>query len=353
MQVANAKVVNLYNGAVANADISFRETRYFRLSVKVLLPPPLERVPPLRNTKLALFPVGTDLGGVQDFVIQGSGTSFSVDHLAEGEYVLVALADFQDDQGNTYSGIVSDTLPVRLIGNSEMTIATMYPFVQAGTVTGSLNAANSGAKIQLVRVDPFANQTLTATVLASGQFTFPGVGPGVYDVFVQGMPRNAYLQQAGFSYADRRLSQIRIDANQPPRSFHDDTQSLTSDAPLMASINIGGLAVSGRVVDEKGGAVAGAEIILVPTDPLLRLRKDRYGITYSDSSGAFQLSGMFPGSYAAYSFESIEPDIYFDPEFNAQISRQGTLVNISGGFNRPLDRALTVITKDDLVRLTR
>jgi hypothetical protein len=59
------------------------------------------------------------------------------------------------------------------------------------------------------------------------------------------------------------------------------------------------------------------------------------------------------GSYTAYSFESIEPDIYFDPEFNAQISRQGTSVNIGAGLNRPLDRALTVITKDDLVRLTR
>jgi hypothetical protein len=354
MQVANAKVVNLYNGAVVNADIGFKETRYFRLSVKVLLPAPKEKVPPLRNTKLAIFPVGTDLGSAQDFVVQGSGTSFSVDHLAEGEYVLAALADFRDDEGNTYSGIVSDTLPVRLIDNAEVTIAAMYPFVLPGTVTGPLNAANSGgAKIQLVRVDPWANQTFTANVPANGQFTFLGVGPGTYDVFVQGMPRNAYLQQAGFSYADRRLSQIRIDANLPPRSVHDDTQLLTSDALLMASINIGGLALSGRVVDDKGGAVAGTEIVLVPTDPALRFRRDRYGITYSDASGAFQLSGIIPGSYTAYAFERIEPDIYFDSEFNAQISSKGTLVNVGSGLNRPLDRPLTVITKDDLLRLTR
>jgi hypothetical protein len=99
MKVADAKVVNLYNGAVANADISFRDTRYFRLSVKILLPPPVPRVPPLRNTKLALFPVGTDLGSAQDFVVQGSGTSFSVDHLAEGEYVLRPLRIFRTTRG--------------------------------------------------------------------------------------------------------------------------------------------------------------------------------------------------------------------------------------------------------------
>jgi hypothetical protein len=106
-------------------------------------------------------------------------------------------------------------------------------------------------------------------------------------------------------------------------------------------------------VDDKGGAVAGTEIVLVPTDPALRFRRDRYGITYSDASGAFQLSGIIPGSYTAYAFERIEPDIYFDSEFNAQISSKGTLVNVGSGLNRPLDRPLTVITKDDLLRLTR
>jgi hypothetical protein len=65
------------------------------------------------------------------------------------------------------------------------------------------------------------------------------------------------------------------------------------------------------------------------------------------------LSGISPGSYTAYAFEKIEPDIYFDPEFNSQISSQGTLVNVGTGLSRPLDRALTVITKDDLMRLTR
>jgi hypothetical protein len=355
MKVADARVINLYGGGVSNADINFRDSRYFRLSVKLLLPQPKEKIPPLRNTKLAVFPTGTDLGSAQDFVVQGSGTSFSVDHLAEGDYTLVAFADLQDDQGNTYSGIVSDTSLVRLIDNTEVTISTTYPFDLPGTVTGPINAANSGgAKIQLVRVDPLANQTFTESVLANGRFKFMGVGPGTYDVVIQGMPRNGYLQQAGFSYADKRSLQIRIDASQPPRSIHDDNEYVVvSDAPLIASISIGGLAVSGRVVDEKGGSVAGAEIVLVPTDPLARLRRDRYGITYSDGSGAFQLSGISPGTYTAYAFEKIEPDIYFDSEFNSRISSQGTLMNIGSGLNRPLDRPLSVITTDDLLRLTR
>lgn len=354
MKVANAKVINLYNGGIVNADINFRDSRYFRLSVKLLLPPPKEKIPPLRNTKLALFPTGTDLGSIQDFVVQGSGTSFSIDHLAEGEYVLAALADLQDEQGNTYSGIVSEMLPVRLIDNTDVTIATMYPFDIPARVIGPIKAGNSGGiQIQLVRVDPLANQTVTASVSADGQFKLMAVGPGIYDVFIKGMPRNWYLQQAGFANAVRSL-QIRVDANLPPRSVHDDNEFiLTSDVPLVATIDVGGLAVSGRVRDDRRGVLANVEVVLVPNDPLARLRQDRYGITFTDASGAFELSGISPGSYTAYAFEKIEPDIYFDPEFNAQISSQGTLVNVDSGLNHPLDRALTVITRDDLLRLTR
>jgi hypothetical protein len=253
---------------------------------------------------------------------------------------------------------VSDTYPVRLIDDAEVTIATTYPFAIPGTVTGSLNGANSGGpKIQLVRVDPYAKQTMATNIKATGEFTFPRVGPGTYDVFLQGMPRNAYLQGAGFSYSDPRLLRIRIDGSLPTRSWHCEAGCQAprwmSDFPMVTSMGTNGSAVNGRVADAKGGLVAGAEVVLVPTDPGLRMRKDRYGIGVSDGTGAFQLSGISPGSYTAYAFESIEPDIYFDVEFNNQISRQGTLVNVASGLNRPLEPALTVITRDDLLRFTR
>lgn len=359
MKLANAKVLNLYNGSVSNADISFKETRYYKLSIKVLLPPPQQpNLPPLSNLKVALFPSGTDLGSAQDYVIQGSGMSYSVPHLAEGDYVLVALADFRDPDGNTYVGAVSDTVPVRVTDNVEVEVATMDPFELPGSMARLLAGTfPTGMQVQLVRVDPYARQTMTARVYATGEFTFARVGPGTYDVFVQGMPRNAYLQSAGFSYSDRRLLQIRIDGSLPTRSWHCEpgcpAPHWMSDFPVLVSLGTTGSTVSGLVADANGRLVSGAEIVLVPTDPGLRLRKDRYGIGFADASGAYQLQGIAPGTYTLYAFEKIEPDIYYDPEFNNQIARQGTAVNVSAGLNRPLERALVVITKEDLARLTR
>jgi len=111
--------------------------------------------------------------------------------------------------------------------------------------------------------------------------------------------------------------------------------------------------LGGQVVDYKGGSVVGAKIVLVPTDPVLRQRKDRYGFSYSDASGAFLVQGVPPGSYTAFAFEQIEPDIYFDPEFNDRVSRQGMPVEVSYGSSRTMDRALNVLTRDDVARLTR
>jgi len=308
------------------------------------------------------MPVGADLGNAADFAIRGSGTAFSVDHLAEGEYVVVALADMQDGQGNTYSGIVSDTLRVRLIEDTEVEIAAMYPFILPGSVSRAIAfSLQDGLKIELVRSDANANQTLVANVNASGQFALPGIGPGTYDVFVQGLPRNMYLQEArlvrGRIDDTRRGIQIRVDSSVPPRSWRCEgdcaVTRLVSDVALDIQISGGASPLGGQVVDYKGGSVTGAKIVLVPTDPISRQRKDRYGFSYSDASGAFVVSGIPPGSYTAFAFEQIEQDIYFDPEFNEQISRLGTPVEFSYGSSRTLDRPLTVITRDDVARLTR
>jgi len=155
----------------------------------------------------------------------------------------------------------------------------------------------------------------------------------------------------------RRWLQIRVDSSSPPRTWVCDaaciTPRLVSDVSLDLLMSAGSSPLSGQVVDFKGGRVVGARIVLVPTDPMLRQRKDRYGLTYSDESGAFVAQGLQPGLYTAYAFEQIEPDIYFDPEFNEQVSRQGTPVEVASGSSRTLDRALTVITRDELARLTR
>jgi hypothetical protein len=234
----------------------------------------------------------------------------------------------------------------------------MQPFDIFGSIFRAVNTAlPNRMQVQLVRVDPLANQTFVANVELDGKFRLRNVGPGVFDVFLRGMPRNAYLQAARFPTATGSFLQIRIDADLPTRTWIDDANRLihawVSDAELAITYSPGGSTVNGHVTDGLGQKVPGSQIVLVPTDPAARTRKDRYGVAYSDASGAFQLQGIPPGSYTAYAFEKLEPDIYFDAEFNGQITGMGTPLTISTGFNRPVDRTLTVITKDELARHTR
>lgn len=356
MRIADARAINLNNGAVANVDIAFRESRYYRLSITLMLPVPQgPNISALQNTKVAIFPAGTDLGSAQDYVIKGSGTRFNVDHLAEGDYVLVALADLQNEEGNTYSGIVSDPRPIRLISNSEVTIATMYPIEIPGNVarTAGINFPN-GMQLQLTRIDTLASQTIVADLDSTGQFNLMNVGPGTYDVFLKGKPNNAYLQEARFPNGDPRLLQIRVDDTSPPRTWRCDagctTPRLISDFPLRPSISLNASTLGGSVVDGRGAKAASAEVVLVPNDATARLRRDRYVVTFTDASGTFMAQGIPPGTYTVYAFERIEPDIYFDPDFNIQISPLGRSLTIGPGNSRPLDRALTLISKDDFAR---
>ena len=360
MRIADARAINVSNGEVANIDIPFKESNYFRLSISLILPPP--RIPPhpLQNLKIALFPSGADLGSAQDYVIKGSGTRFSVDRLAEGDYVVAALADLQDAGGNIYSGIVSDTRAVHLVENTDVTIPTMNPIAIPGTTLRTTPTALSGSmQIQLTRVDALASQTITADVDASGQFDLLNVGPGTYDVFLKGLPANSYLQETRFVATDRRVLQIKVDETIPPRTWRCRTDPncpdppLMSDVPLTALIGSNASSTSGSVVDAQGKKAVSAEVVFVPSDPAARLRKDRYAITYTDTSGAFVVQGLPSGTYNVYAFESLAADIFFDPDLNSQIAPLARPVMLGTGVNRPLDPALKMISRDDLARYVR
>jgi hypothetical protein len=355
MRIADARAINVSNGEVSNIDIAFKESNYFKLSINLILPPPQIPPHPLQNLKVALFPAGSDLGSAQDYVIQGSGTRFSVDRLAEGDYVLAAVADLRDGTGNTYSGIVSETRSIHLIGNAEVTIPTMYPIEIPGSVLRSAGA-NLPRQIQLTRIDALASQTITADVEASGRYNLLNVGPGSYDVLLKGMPANAYLQDVRFLTADHRPLQIQVDETRPPRTWRCDLDCppphLVSDFSLTAIIGNTN-SISGNVVDTQGKKAVSAEVVFVPSDPAARLRRDRYAISYSDTDGTFMAQGLPPGIYNVYAFEKIESDVYFDPDFNTQIAPLGRSVVLAAGANRPLSPALTLISREDLSRYVR
>jgi hypothetical protein len=155
--VVNAKWINSITPRGRHRDIRFRETAYYRLTVKVTLPPlapTLAGCPGLRKPWVALLPIGADLETALDYRIQGKGTDFYVDRLATGDYVLVVVADVDDGDGHSVTRIVSDTRLLRVVKDTDVEIDAQHPFDIPGNVTyqppGRLSQS---MQIQLVRID--------------------------------------------------------------------------------------------------------------------------------------------------------------------------------------------------------
>jgi protocatechuate 3,4-dioxygenase beta subunit len=97
---------------------------------------------------------------------------------------------------------------------------------------------------------------------------------------------------------------------------------------LVLSAN-GGV-VDGVVVDSKGQSVPNAVVVAVP-EPRLRGRMDRYRKTESDQSGHFSLRGIRPGDYTLFAWESVEGEVYYNPEFLKSYEAQGSALRVVEG----------------------
>lgn len=346
LRISDAKLVNLNVDADAgNTDIAFKESEYYKLTIKLIPPPPQGRA--MLNQRVALLPLGADIGAAVDYRLKGAGLNFSVDRLALGDYVVVVVADLFDPDGMPYTTIVSNTVPIRVTENTEVTIPLQDPIDLPGRVT--INTANNSAlrtmQVRLVRTDRAAGQTITASVDNSGRFNLLDVAPGTYDVFLQGMPRGAYIQDVNLPGAQTALGQIRIDSSRPQRVPDETGTRWRSSAMMTVLLNLNGITAEG-VVTDLSGKTAIATVALVPNDPVARLREDRYFVTSSDPNGAFLLQGVPAGNYTAYAFQRIEPEIYFDPDFNQKVRTRGTPVVVSN--NGKANVNLTIITSDEL-----
>ncbi len=344
----NAKPVNLLGvREAANVDIVLKDSRYFKLKVKLLLPQSTAR--PMLNPRVAILPTGSDLGIAANYPAIGRDANYSQDRLLEGDYVLVALADFIDADDKTSTAVISDTVPVRLSEDTEIPITAMYPLDLLGRLTSQPNSSiPRGLRVRLVRVDRNAQQTVAVDVDTTGSFNLLDVGPGTYDVYLSGTPRNSFLQDVRLSNADRQFGQIRIDGKQPERFLEEATGRWQSILPLNVVMNLQSGNAVGRVMDAAGQPFLEATVVLVPASAAARLRTDRYFKVIAHT-GEFQIPEVPPGRYIAYAFQRLEQDYYFDPDFNARIASRGVTVDIAAGPGRQMD--LIVVTTDALAKL--
>jgi len=161
-----------------------------------------------------------------------------------------------------------------------------------------------------------------AHVAADGTFEWKSVPPGNY-----------YVQLAGEGglNSDTNGNLFLKSVLAGGREVGDAGISVNGGAVLVDLVVSGdGGVVEGVVTDQKGEPVANAVVVAVP-EIRLRARVERYRKTVSDQTGRFTLRGIEPGDYTLFSWESVEGEAYYNPEFLKNYEGQGSGLRVGEG----------------------
>jgi protocatechuate 3,4-dioxygenase beta subunit len=96
------------------------------------------------------------------------------------------------------------------------------------------------------------------------------------------------------------------------------------------TVSLEGAMLDGVVADAKGEPLPNAVVVAVP-DARFRTRADRYRRTISDQSGHFTMHGVRPGDYSLFSWESMDGEAYYNPEFLKSYEGQGSALHVGEG----------------------
>jgi hypothetical protein len=203
-------------------------------------------------------------------------------------------------------------------------------FLPAGTVPPPPPAGGAGTtaiRIALRSRESYAPPFDTAasagmTTDASGAFVFPNVPEALYTVQVSGLPANSYV-------ADIREGGV---------SIYDSGLRVTSGAPAEIEVHVAskGATLEGTVMNAVKMPAENATVVLVPAAPR-RGNPALYKMGRSLAQGAFRLSGIAPGDYKLFAWESIPPTAYMNAEYLAQYENRGIPITIGAGSSLQAD----------------
>jgi hypothetical protein len=262
------------------------------------------------DVRIAFVPAGSDLTGGADYsVIATAGGNFEITGVAPGAYVLFASG----------SRVSSDVVSIT-VGNQDID-RLRIPLYPMTTVEGFVKpsvTSPSQMRLQFIRRSIEVDQKFEIALDEYGGFTID-VGVGHYDIFLEGLASGEYIAETRYAARDILPTGIIVGGDPP--------------GPLEIEVRAADASVEGRIVNNRGGASGGAQVVLVP-ERKFRQRPDRYFIGYTDETGAFQLNSVPAGEYTAYAFEQIEPGAHFafaySPLVNSRFAPYGSQVIVDG-----------------------
>jgi protocatechuate 3,4-dioxygenase beta subunit len=325
VDAAGARLVEVRSGeTVSGTDIRQVEMRKHRVSGFVSSPegsslPDIRLTPQNPASGISGYTTSADRKGFFEF-----------DNVVPGPYLLTA------DTINQARVASFGRVPVDVgnmdIENIAVTLAPGFDLRIRMSIEGRMRRSDDPQLV--VNLRPAIPTTPYPTVERYGdeEFTIHHFMPGDYSVAVlslanargpNGSPLNGglYLKSALFGGSDVLSEGLHIDG--PTAGILD------------ISMADGAKTLSGTVLDEQKQPVSGVTVVLVPA-PQFRKRSDLYKTGNTDAAGKFQISGIPPGQYKAFSWEITRQGEWQYPEFLDVYEDRGQAVRIDAAKTDPI-----------------
>jgi carboxypeptidase family protein len=102
-------------------------------------------------------------------------------------------------------------------------------------------------------------------------------------------------------------------------------------------------AISGQVLDDKGGPITDGTIIVFPAEGEKWIENSRFvRSARPDQQGQFQIKGLPPGEYLAAAIDYVQDGMWNDPEYLESIRRYAQKVTLAEGTTQPV--SLKIVT---------
>jgi len=339
-EIVNARVIDLQPGADLQAvDLALpSKPRTYSIRGK-LIDSRTGQPPPRANVFVATQTPGASATGVDELLGPNGPPSrnynaptgtFEIRELLPGTYNVIATVQDTAIAGRGGPvGISSGMVPTSI--SSSDVDGLVLSVVPAGAIPGRLRVEGQlqqGLTIDRVRIRPVAigttgslQRTLQsatgsggmATVNADGTFRLNNVVPGDYRIEVFPPIGNLFLKEVRFEGADALNTPLRY--------------SGASNAGLDVTIATGGGRIDGILSDARSQPVPSTRVVIVPERS--RYRSDLYKVATTDQNGRFLLSGVAPGDYKIFSWESIEENGWFDLDILSRSEARGRSVRVT------------------------
>lgn len=201
------------------------------------------------------------------------------------------------------------------------------PGVQVkGTVKVEGAAPQDSGNLALFLRSDFSGQQ-QAKIAADGTFASPQLGPGIFEVGIQG--ENAYVKRV--RVGDREIPDRKI-----------DVEHLSGDLTVTIGADFG--RVEGTVTDEAGNAVYNANVTLVP-DQRRADWQERYKNMFTLTDGKFRFANVQPGDYKVFAWLGVEPGAPQDADYRKQFEDRGVAVKVEANGRSSVDLKAIVVAK--------